>query len=172
MDSVRHAVTDITAAETRLLKEREALEARQARLGIIMAGLGTVAGVLLVVFQGGLLARAVDAEERLSAELAERARQLEESAAELEMTNEELHLANEQQQYTVEELQTATEELETSNEQLHVANDDLVRSRDDLAARQVALRASEEQFRTLAQHLPVSLPCRSSSAAPTGQRCT
>lgn len=144
MDSVRRVAAEIGRAEMALLAERQAVETRRAWLVYLLTGLATAGGVGLVLVQGGLLSRALGAQEILSAELSDRAKTLEETAAELEMSNEELQSSNEQLQATLEELQTTTEELETTNTDLSLA---IVR------------------FRTLVESLPAPLfVCR-----PTGE---
>lgn len=136
MDSVRHIVTELRRAESALLESRQASHDRMRRFVFILAGLGTLVGVLVTLLQGIVLSGAITTQESLTAELAERARNLEDTAGELEMSNEELNATNDQLQETVEELQASTEELATAND---------------------ALRQSEERFRTLAEHLPISL---------------
>jgi two-component system, cell cycle sensor histidine kinase and response regulator CckA len=149
MDSVRRLAADVRATEQGLLAQRQGRADRLRDWVFLVAGLGTVLGVALTLLQGGLLSRAVTAQEALTAELADRARVLEDTAGELEMSNEELHSSNEQLQSTVEELQTTTEELESANEELEATNDELHRSRLDLEARQDRLARSEARFRSL-----------------------
>ncbi|HET7468908.1 MAG TPA: CHASE3 domain-containing protein [Gemmatimonadales bacterium] len=162
MDSLRQVASQVQSDEQALLAHREQVETRRQQVVILIAVLGTVAGVLLVLALGGSLSKAVSRQAALSEELADRARELEETATELEMSNEELQRANERLQYTVEELQTTTEELETANLELGTANDDLLGSRTALEARQgeldrslAALAQSEARFRSLAEHLPI-----------------
>ena len=151
MDSVRRAATDLELSERALLSERQELERRRERGVFLLAGLSTIAGVALVLMQGGLLARALGAQEELGAELADRARLLEETATELEVSNDELQASNEQLQATLEELQTTTEELESSNQTMVLTNAEL------------ALAVG--RFRTLVESLPAPLlVCR-----PTGE---
>src|SRR6476646_910283 len=149
MDSIRSVTGRIRDSEANLLAERQGRARTWGRLVLLIAGLGSLAGVFLTGLQGSLLSGAVAAQEGLSAELADRARVLEETATELEVSNEELHAANEQHQHTIEELQTMAEELESSNEELEATNDELHRSRSDLEHRQAALGRSEARFRSL-----------------------
>jgi PAS domain S-box-containing protein len=150
MDSIRSVARRIRTTESTLLTQRQDRARTLGRLVLLIAGLGTLAGVSLTALQGGLLSGAVVAQEALTAELADRARVLEETATELEVSNEELHAVNEQHQHTIEELQTMAEELESSNEELEATNDELQRSRADLEHRQADLSRSEARFRSLA----------------------
>jgi len=142
MDSIRSVTRRLRNTESTLLAERQAHASALARLVLLIAGLGTLAGVVLTMLQGSLLSRSVAVQEALSEELADRARALEDTAGELEMSNEELQATNEQLQHTIEQLQTTTEELESTNDELH-------RSRTDLETRQLELARSEARFRSL-----------------------